>query len=611
MRPDGSSFHERGEGGAPFEEETESVLSPEARLLRELRLEVAREAEEGRREVARDWAKPLERRIEEGLAVAGAWCEHKGDGWIEAACPGQKSRFRQGDLVRVGFGNPLDERAITAFVEADSADGLLLFASAREQALYAAELASLPGERVLDLGVMDLSSTVLGALQQVSESRRGQDRILPLLLGRIRPRIDEGEYRQALSWAASAGLNWNQCEAFAQGWATDLCSLVQGPPGTGKTRVLAELAGRLAVSGKRVLVTSLTHRAIDNALLAIARRWDRNVPCAKFGGSAPEHPSVFSFPDWKSCPWRRFEHGLVAGATPFAAAGARLEGADFDVVLLDEASQLTVPNACMAMTKADRWVMFGDHRQLPPVMRTKSGPDLPKASIFGMLAGRGYNTMLTETWRLGPVLADWPSRHFYGGALEPSTAFAHETLMLAKAPDKFREVLAPERPRVFCRLPHRGSRRRSDQEASVVAGIVDELLRCGLPPKEIAVITPFRAQANAIRVALHHSPHGSSRELVVDTVERMQGQEREVVVVSLTSSDPSWLGRLAEFYFQPERLNVAVTRARRKLVLVGSPRVLDAFPQDPRLREGVELLRSLLEESFAVDIEPGEPEEPS
>ena len=583
-------------------EDEEESLSPEGMLLREMRLEVAREAEEGRREVARDWAKPLERRIEEGLAIDEALCTHKGNGWIEVECPGQRSRFRKGDLVRVGFGKPLDERAITAFVEEDTSDGFLLFANAKEQGLYAAEFEALPGKRVLDVGVMDLSSTVLGALQQVSETMRGQQRILPLLLGKIRPHMDEGLYAEALRAGEKAGLNWNQCEALAQGYSTDLCALVQGPPGTGKTRVLAELAGMLARAGKRVFVTSLTHRAIDNALDAIARRWGKTVPVAKFGGSVPENQDVAYFDAWKTCPWKRFGDGLVAGATPFAAAGTRLDGAEFDVVLIDEASQVTVPYACMAMVRADRWVLFGDHRQLPPVMRTRSGPDLPKASVFGRLAGRGYATMLTETWRLGPVLSAWPSRHFYDGALEPRMSEGHESLMLERAPERFADVLDPSHPRVFLRLVNHGARRRNDEEAAVVAELAAEVLRCGIPARELAVITPFRAQANAIRLALRTHCEGgiAPKDLVVDTVERMQGQERDVVIVSLTTSDPGYAERLAEFYFQPERLNVTVTRARRKLVLVGSDAVLRAFPGDPRLRQAVELLRSLLKESKLV-----------
>lgn len=583
-------------------DEPQEDLPPEGLLLREMRLEVAREAEEGQREAARDWAKPLERRVEEGLAVEGVWCEHKGDGWIEAKCSGHRSRFRKSDLVRIGFGKPLEERAITAFVEEDTEDGFLLYASAREQGLYAAELESLPGERVLDVGVMDLSSTVLGALQKVSETWRGQQRILPLLLGTLRPGMDRKLYAKAVAEGGKAGLNWNQCEALAQGFATDLCALVQGPPGTGKTRVLAELAGMYVRAGQRVLVTSFTHRAINNALEAIARRWGGVVPVAKFGESPPDATGIQVFSDWKTCPWKRFGDGFVAGATPFAAAGTRLEGAEFDVVLVDEASQLTVPHACMAMVAADRWIFFGDHKQLPPVMRTRSGPDLPKASIFGRLAGRGYSTMLTETWRLGPVLSEWPSRHFYGGALEPRMVAGHETLSLERSPTRFVEAIDPAHPRVFLRLEGEGARRRNDEEAAVVASLVAEFLRCGVSPGEIAVIAPFRAQANAVRMALREAAGGRAvpRELVVDTVERMQGQERDVVVVSLTTSDTAYAERLAEFYFQPERLNVSITRARRKLVLVGSTAVLRAFVPDPRLRHAVELLRSLLKESKLV-----------
>jgi len=81
----------------------------------------------------------------------------------------------------------------------------------------------------------------------------------------------------------------------------------------------------------------------------------------------------------------------------------------------------------------------------------------------------------------------------------------------------------------------------------------------------------------------------------------MQGQERDVVLVSLTASDPAWAARLADFYFQPERLNVAITRARCKLVLVGSESVLEALPKGPELQASVALLRSLLSDSCRVE----------
>ncbi|MCB9495289.1 MAG: AAA family ATPase [Fibrobacteria bacterium] len=584
-------------------------LSPEASLLRELRLEVAREAEEARRQAGRDWAKPLEQRLAEGIAIEKAWCDHQGEGWIQVHCPDHRSRFRAGDMARVGFGNPLAERAVTAFIEEDLPDGFLLHAGAREQSEYAAELQALPGERVIDLGIMDLSEVVLGGLQQVSETARGQRRILPLLLGTRSPVFDETAFQEGLLHGERGGLNWNQSEALAQAMSSDLCALVQGPPGTGKTRVLAELAGLLVRAGKRVMVTSFTHRAINNALDAIGKRWGGSVPVAKFAGSAPEHKSVSVFGSWKLCPWKRFNDGFVAGVTPYAASGAIMEGAEFDVVLMDEASQVTLPLACLALLKADRWVLFGDHRQLPPVMRTRSGVELPRSSIFGRLAGRGFDTMLTETWRLGPVLSGWPSRQFYGGALEPRTEEGHERLDLVRPPRRFTEVLDPQSPRVFLSMAHEGARRRNEAEAGVVADLVAEMLHCGVPAGEIAVISPFRAQAGAIRQAFkERSGRKLPREIVVDTVERMQGQERDAIVVSLTTSDSRYAERMAEFYFQPERLNVSITRARRKLVLVGSTEVLRAFPSDPRLRQAVDLLRSLLRESKVVRHRPEDPE---
>jgi DNA replication ATP-dependent helicase Dna2 len=95
---------------------------------------------------------------------------------------------------------------------------------------------------------------------------------------------------------------------------------------------------------------------------------------------------------------------------------------------------------------------------------------------------------------------------------------------------------------------------------------------------------------------------GLTRAIVVDTVERMQGQEREVVLVSLTTSNAAFAAQLADFYFQPERLNVAITRPRTKLIIVGSSHVLKAEPTDYDQQAWVELLRSLLDQCMKVAL---------
>src|SRR5690606_29063172 len=114
----------------------------------------------------------------------------------------------------------------------------------------------------------------LDALDEAGDTLAGRTRILPLLMGYARPSIDPQRYERGLAMGDGFGLNYSQTEAFAQAYATDLVYLIQGPPGTGKTRLLAHLAQTLVADGERVLITSFTHRAINNALT----RWWRSIP---------------------------------------------------------------------------------------------------------------------------------------------------------------------------------------------------------------------------------------------------------------------------------------------------------------------------------------------
>lgn len=100
----------------------------------------------------------------------------------------------------------------------------------------------------------------------------------------------------------------------------------------------------------------------------------------------------------------------------------------------------------------------------------------------------------------------------------------------------------------------------------------------GVAPADIGIVTPYRAQGRAIRTLLtRHFGRELAQTIVADTVERMQGQERELIIVSLASGDEAFLGAVAEFFFQPERLNVSITRAMTKLIIIG-----------PELAQGIE-----------------------
>ena len=132
---------------------------------------------------------------------------------------------------------------------------------------------------------------------------------------------------------------------------------IQGPPGTGKTRVLSLIARLMVKRGERLLVTSHTHMAINNALNMILAQ---GVPTVKIGRQAqrkglndgvPCHPDLGA---WENRP----TDGYVVGATPFATCNARLENYEFDTIVFDEASQITVPLALMAMRKGKRFIFI-------------------------------------------------------------------------------------------------------------------------------------------------------------------------------------------------------------------------------------------------------------
>jgi DNA replication ATP-dependent helicase Dna2 len=123
------------------------------------------------------------------------------------------------------------------------------------------------------------------------------------------------------------------------------------------------------------------------------------------------------------------------------------------------------------------------------------------------------------------------------------------------------------------------------------------------------VVAPYRAQGRLIRNLLRDFVPDAAvrRQLVTDTVERMQGQERDLIILSLTTSNPGFAANIAEFFFQPQRLNVAITRPRKKLIIVGSRFVLNAQTADPALQETVSLLDSLLQSCAYVPLTAQEP----
>lgn len=138
--------------------------------------------------------------------------------------------------------------------------------------------------------------------------------------------------------------------------------------------------------------------------------------------------------------------------------------------------------------------------------------------------------------------------------------------------------------------------RSNAAEAQLVAELIETLLECGLTPAQIGVVSPYRIQAREIcrRLNYRGMAYDLRRQLVIDTVERLQGQERDLIIVTLTTGARDFAATVAAFLFQPQRLNVAITRPRTKLIVLASPTLLDVVPEDATIAAHVDLLADFL-----------------
>lgn len=597
-------------------------LTLEHRLLRFL----SREAEDEQR-ASRDLrALPAEDRVLEGECVQGAELLQVDGDRYRFKTSENLSKFRDGDAVLVGDG--LSFQDASPLVQAGYDPVACELVLQRDPYQRDAEIEL----RVGAAYCVDRRPLALGSrLASVVRQAFAEPRLRGLLLGEADPGCDAARHDRGVAALEELGLNPAQVAAGAAAIATDSLALVQGPPGTGKTRLLAEVVGLLADKGCRIVLTAFTHRAVDHALLAIAERYPE-LPLVKLGRSRQEDAKRLRAAGVRSASGRRPSlprTGVVAG-TAFALA--RLpEEERFHFTVIDEAGQLPIPHACAGMLRAQRWLLFGDHQQLPPVITAQHRDTEATRSVFGHLhhhyssyaAADGFRCshMLDITWRLNRDLCRVIGDTFYGGQLKSAEPIADRRMPFQSGgvvggppAGRYDEVLNPEHGAVWLAMQHGHPGPRNAIEAEAVADLVGELVhRHGVPPSEIAVVAPFRAQVREILAAVQtrsllggqggESVRGGAAPsgLVVDTVERIQGQEREVVLVSLAVGDPAALGGRSGFFFSANRMNVALSRARTKAVLVASERVLEALPMDPEALRVACVFRGMCARMHRVD----------
>ena len=363
---------------------------------------------------------------------------------------------------------------------------------------------------------------------------------------------------------------------------------VQGPPGAGKTFLASHVIARLVAEGAKVGVVAQSHAVIENLMLAC---------CARDGFDVSRAVRLRGKSVTPDAPWSEVSDSelveLISGAGGLLFGGTvwdyvserRVPVGSLDVLVVDEAGQFSLTNTVAAARAARSVLLLGDPQQLPQVS-TGVHPYPVDVSALGWLSDGAaaldprFGYFLGESWRMDSALCERVSWLSYDGALASAAATAGRIL----------QGVAPGV--VSYPVEHAGCSVRSVQEAQAVVDCVRELLgrewvpAAGAEPRPLAaedciVVAAYNAQVDCVREALIAAglADSSGAGVRVGTVDKFQGQEAAVVLVSLASSRVD-SGRGAGFVLSPNRLNVAVSRGQWQAVLVHSPWVARSVPQD-------------------------------
>lgn len=467
-----------------------------------------------------------------------------------------------------------------------------------------------------------------------------------VLIGSVGAVFDKVEALQVLN----QNLNPSQIEAVQFALSAEDVAIIHGPPGTGKTTTLVELIRQITRKGQTVLAVASSNLAVDNLLERLIAAGEDALRLGHPARVTPvlrehtldllveNHPEVkiaekltreaYALRDqsvkWtRTAPQRGAKQSMrqeakemlqearqieeqvtemllgrarVVCATVTGLDRGRLGDQRFDWCIMDEASQTTEPAAWIPLQFANRLVLAGDHCQLPP---TVLSPEAVRGGfnislMERLLENNGPRKMLNVQYRMHQDIMAFSSEAFYEGNLLADGAVRTALLAdlpqvtsapLTTAPIHFIDTAGAsydEEPEPD------GESRLNPLEAELVIKKVNELIKAGVTPEQIAVISPYSAQVKLLRELINSrvaedgdlsKPASSAvpggRNIEIDSVDGFQGREKEAVIVSLVRSNREGdVGFLAD----TRRMNVALTRAKRKLIVIGDSATITNHP---------------------------------
>jgi len=550
------------------------------------------------REYAKLWEQTPEERAEDDRALVNleptGRTELAGGRWeLRATGTGAVSKIREGDFVMASDGDPVTGDAELGRVQRLT-DGEIVVTT--DEPLELRRLDVYPSELTTDR----LQNALHDALLTQPPERKD------VLFGRREPEFaDVSE--------TFIDNNEAQDEAVRLAVGAEDFALVHGPPGTGKThtlartvRALVEEAGRSPAEGSggereartasdangdsreqsdprdggdRVLLSAFTNRAVDNAIEALEEQGYTDIVRVGTESGVREDMQKYRLEqsgDPEVCA-ATLQNAQVVAATTATCGGTAMQSQSFDAAVIDEAGQLTEPGTLAATTLSDRFVLVGDHQQLPPVVQSEDAT--LSTSLFQRLVEEfpDASVMLDRQYRMAQHIQAFASQEFYDGRLRPATGEVAAQkidqlpgVSLDSLPTHLRDRVA------FVDPDGAQAGNTNPGEADAVAEVVDAYREAGVPAEDIGVIAPFRAQVAELTRRLP--------DVAVDTVDRFQGSSKAVIVVSFVATE-TLEGPIFEDY---RRINVALTRAKKALVLVGDA---DALGTDPVYGRMVEWAR--------------------
>ena len=452
----------------------------------------------------------------------------------------------------------------------------------------------------IELHEMSSYETYIAILEKMDEASPGAY-FLSQLAGEEQPKEESmfGVNPKAiqLSETLTSKLNKAQMNAVYCAIKQPTLRLIQGPPGTGKTHVLSCISKIMSIVGNEVAIVAKTHQAVNNALNSVKK----NAPILNVIKVGQELRSdgldktVLNFESYKSyLDWRnekKKKKGTSADVVGMTLQAAtvnmclRNSGFKPQVVLVDEASQIPVAEAAIiGASGAGTIVFIGDDRQMPPIFMEELENDPLSISIFELITKTHpmIKDVLNISYRMNSEICSYVSEHFYwpyGIDLQPGGPNKDKSMIFdcSDYPDKRIEEIFGKDSSSIVTLnvsEKKGYEDDNLEEAIFATQVAAFAMQKGVSKDDIAIVTPFRKQVNAIRSAFLNLDFSEENTPLVDTVERLQGQDVRLIVLSFAVNDYTYYSKIKSFLLNANRINVMISRAKEKVVILKSDMVI-------------------------------------